>query len=328
LAVRTSGRSSLVLRPGPDKIETVRSPAALLDFFRDDGRFTWSASGGVRAEIAEGGAVRRTLEGDEATFDTAKVLLVSGGPGKPAVANAAEARIEAPSIAVAAETGDLHASGGVACLLKTGEDGRAVGFFSRGEDVSVASERLETRSGEAISLFSGGVVVRQGPNILKAGALETAGDAGRMTGEQGVTITLTEPASGGREARTVELAGEEMAFRPDLRILTLASKVSVGLRDARLEASSLTAVIGREDEKVESLTAAGPVTVFHGRYTGRAEAAAYEEATGRLTLTGKPVLTDGKGGSARGVRLTFSLTDDKIFIENEGVGRATTVVRS
>jgi lipopolysaccharide export system protein LptA len=70
------------------------------------------------------------------------------------------------------------------------------------------------------------------------------------------------------------------------------------------------------------------VIVSYGPYVGRSEAASYEAATGRLTLTGKPVLADDKGGSARGAKLTFDLTDDKIFIENEGSGRATTVVRS
>jgi hypothetical protein len=41
-----------------------------------------------------------------------------------------------------------------------------------------------------------------------------------------------------------------------------------------------------------------------------------------------PILTDDKGGSARGAKLTFDLADDKILIENEGPGRAATVIRS
>ena len=87
-------------------------------------------------------------------------------------------------------------------------------------------------------------------------------------------------------------------------------------------------VIGREDKAVESLEAKTAVAVSKGHYEGRSEAASYQAAARRITLTGKPVLTDGKGGSARGAKLTFDLADDKILIENEGTGRATTVVRS
>jgi lipopolysaccharide export system protein LptA len=110
--------------------------------------------------------------------------------------------------------------------------------------------------------------------------------------------------------------------------LTLAAKAYVRLPQASLEAGTVSAVLGRESKAVESLTASTGVAVSSGRYVGRSESASYQAATGRITLTGRPVLTDDKGGSARGDKLTFDLSDDKILIENEGQGRATTVVRS
>ena len=119
-----------------------------------------------------------------------------------------------------------------------------------------------------------------------------------------------------------------MVYRPDVRALILSSKASVRLPEARLEAATVSAVIGREGDGVESLAASTGVSVSKGRYVGRSDAASYQAATGRITLTGRPVLTDDKGGSARGAKLTFNLPDDKILIENEGQGRATTVVRS
>lgn len=328
LAIRTSSRTSLTLRSSPGRTETVQAPAVLLNVFRADGHCTWIASGGLRAELAEAGAVRRTLEGEEGTFDSAEVLHVTGVPGRPAVADSDEARIEAAWIGVATASGEVQATGGVASVLKGGESRRLVGFFLRGQDVAVSSERLDIRPGSSASLFSGRVVARQGQNEIRAKEIETAGEAGRMTGRGGVVITLTEPPSGGKAGRTIELSGDDLAYRPDLRALTLSTGTSVKLPDARLEASTVTAVIGLDGRTVESLAAAKSVTVFHGRYAGRSEAATYEAATGRLTLTGHPVLTDDKGGAARGAKLTFALPDDKIFIENEGPGRTTTVVRS
>jgi lipopolysaccharide export system protein LptA len=328
LAIRSSSETRLTMRSGAERTETLLAPAALLNVSRDDGRCTWLASGGIRVEMTGSAAVRRTVEGAEAALDAAEVLHVTGGPNRPAVADSEEARIEAPWIGVNSASGEVQAMGGVACLLKKSGGRRAVGFFSPQEDISVSSERLHLKPEASVSLFSGKVVVRQGQNILRAEELESAGEAGRMKGGKGVSITLVQPASAEGPGRTVELAGEEMAYEPDSRTLTLSAKASVRLPEAKLEASTVTAVVGPDGRAVESLAAAKSVAVNHGRYTGRSQAAKYEASSGRLILTGKPVLTDDKGGSARGAKLTFSLSDDKIFIENEGPGRATTVVRS
>jgi lipopolysaccharide export system protein LptA len=328
LSITASEAVSLAFRSAADRAESVLAPAALLSFDRPSGLWTWSASGGIRAEIADAGRPGRTVEGEKAVFDAAKVLHVSGGSGRPAVADSAEARIEAPEIGIATETGEALASGGVACVLKEAEGRRTTGFFSPSEDVYVRCDRLNVRPGSSTFLFSGGVLVRQGQNTVRAAEIETDGDMGRMSGGGGVAVVLTEAASAGRPGRTIELDGADMAYRPDPRALTLSSKARVRLPEAGLEASTVTAVIGRDGRSVESLAAAGRVVVSKGRYEGRSEAASYEAATERLTLTGNPLLNDGKGGSARGAKLTFDLADDKILIENEGAGRATTVVRS
>ncbi len=328
LSIETSGRSSLLLRSAADRTETVLAPTARIGFDRANGLWTWSASGGVRAEIAEAGGLGRTLEGDTAVFDVAGVLTVNGGPGRPAVADFSDARVEAPSITIGSGAGTLEASGGVLCLFKRGQGRRTVGFFSSGEDVPVTSDRLVLRAGASSALFSGNVLARQATASLRAGELELSGAGGEMRGGGGVAAALTEVAPGEAPARTIEIGGQDMVYRPDVRALILSSKASVRLPQARLEAATVSAVIGREGDAVESLAASTGVSVFKGRYVGRSDAASYQAATGRITLTGRPVLTDDKGGSARGAKLTFDLPDDKILIENEGQGRATTVVRS
>ena len=156
LSIETSGRSSLLLRSAADRTETVLAPTARIGFDRVNGLRTWSASGGVRAEIAEAGGLSRTLEGDTAVFDAARVLTVRGGPGRPAVADSSDARVEAPSITIGSGTGTLEASGGVLCLFKRGQGRRTVGFFSSGEDVRVTADRLVLRAGALIGLHSPG----------------------------------------------------------------------------------------------------------------------------------------------------------------------------
>lgn len=327
LAIETLGGSRLSFRPEEHNLVTVGSPTVLLNVFSGDHQPTWEASGGIRAEITESGGPRRTIEGERAHIDGARVLHFYGRRGEAAVADSVEARIEAPQILVATASQALLASGGVTGVLKGGEGRRRIGFFSPMEGVSFASQRLEFLPEGSIYLLTGHVLVSQGLKTLRASEIEFAGTAGRMSGRGGVTITLAEMAQGG-QTRTIGLGGEETAYRPDLGTLTLTSKAYVGLPEARLEAGSVSAVIGREDRGVESLTAAGGVVVTKGDYTGRSEAAAYQAASEQLTLTGKPVLTDGKGGSARGAKLTFDLADDKILIENEAPGRSAIVIRS
>jgi lipopolysaccharide export system protein LptA len=325
---KTSDRSSLSFRSAAGRAVTVHAQTTLLNFFRDPDSVTWAAAGGVRAEITDAHGPGRALEGEEAVFDGARVLHMYGRAGQAAVADSVEARIEAPQIHVATASEGLLASGGVAGVLKDDEGRRKAGFFSPGEDVVFSCRQLELRPEISVSLFTANVLLSQGTDTLRAYEIELAGDQGRMSGAGGVAITLTEAAEGRAGLRTIDLGGEEMAYRPDLGTLTLTTKAYVRLPEAGLVAERVSAVMGRGGQSLESLTAAGGVAVSRGEYVGRSEAAAYQAASDRLTLTGSPVLTDGKGGSARGVKLTFDLADDKILLENEGPGRSTTIIRS
>ena len=245
LSIETSGGASLSTRSAADRAETVLAPTVALTFDRGSGRATWSASGGIRAGITAADGASRTLEGAAAAFDEAGVLGVTGGSGRPAVADSADVRIEAPSVSVATATGELSASGGVAAVLRGGEGRRPAGFFTPREDVSVSSERLVLRPETSASVFSGNVLARQGTDTLRAEEIELAGDTGRMSGRGGVALTLTEAPDGRSAVRTIELRGQDMAYWPDTRTLTLSSKASAGIREARLEAGTVSAVLAR-----------------------------------------------------------------------------------
>jgi len=315
----------------PDGRKTdVGAPAATLKLSPEGELTTWTASGGLAASFDDGaGGAGFSLEADTAVFDRADgIVRAQGRPGRPAVAGSEEALIEADAISAGPGPRDLVASGRVECLLRSGNRKRARGFFSSAEDVSVSCGSLVLREGAPSFSFSEDVRARQGADILRADELELTLETGDMSGRGGVSAELSQTIPGDAEKRTVEIGGQDMVYRPDITTLTLSSKAYVRLPEARLEAGTISAVIGRESKAVESLEARTAVAVSKGRYRGRSDTASYQAATRRITLTGKPVLTDGKGGSARGAKLTFDLADDKILIENEGTGRATTVVRS
>jgi len=328
IAVKVEDRGRLDLRAAAEDTLSVSAPAILLNYFRKAGQWTWEARGGVRAEIAGADGPDRSLEGEEAWFDSAHVLHASGSADRPALVDSAEARIEARSIRVGPGASGLLAAGGVTAVLKKGDGSRRTGFFYRGEDVSVSCRTLETRPDLSMTLLTRSVILSQGNASLRGDEIELAGDAGRMSGGGGVVITMTEAGSGGRPGRTIELSGRDMAYRPDTRTLFLTTKAALRFPEARVEAGTIKAVIARDGGALETLEARTAVVVSKGRFTGRSEAASYDAAAGRIVLTGQPVLTDDQGGSARGAKLTFDFSDDKILIENEGPGRATTVIRS
>lgn len=327
LAAKAAGGVRLSGRSGEDGSETVAAPSILLNVLRKDGSWTWEARGGVRAELTATGGARRTVEGENAVF-AGGAIDVSAASGSRAVAESDEARIEAAEIKLDTPSGSLYAKGAVTGVLKAGDDNHRTGFFARGEDVSFSCQRLETLPEAGAMLITRSVILRQGDASVQGDEIELAGDAGRMSGGGGVVVTMVEAGRDGRKDRTIGLSGRDLSYGPDMRTLTVSEKASLRLPEARLEAGTISAVVARDSFKVETLEAKTAVVVIKGRFTGRSEAAFYDAAAGRITLTGNPVLTDDKGGSARGAKLTFDLADDKILIENEGPGRAATVIRS
>jgi lipopolysaccharide export system protein LptA len=333
-SAQATGAVAFVLGSASRPEAIVRSGTVALGFDAAGGPGDWAASGGVRVELENAGGGNasvggRVLEGDSAAFDAETwILSVDGSEGRPATADSPEARIEAASIAAGPAEGDLEAGGGVKCLIKPGEARRPTGFFSNAEAVSVSCDKLVFRGGDGPATFLGNVQSWQGQESLLAGELELSGASGGMRADGKVAATLVLPSTADSPERRVELGGETMTFAVADRTLSFAGRAYVKLPGARLEAASVSAALGREGKAVETLAARTDVVLTKGRYEGRAGAAVYQAGPDRVTLTGRPVLFDPKGGSAKGSKLTFDLADDKILIENEGQGRSTTVVKS
>lgn len=323
-------RNVVLSRRGPGGASAhVEAPAAALEFDRDGGLSGWSASGGVRAEIVDADGLGHTVDGEKASFDRAAgAVRAEGRPGRKAVADSAETRVEADSISIGPDDGDLQASGGVRCVFRSGEGRRAPGFFSPGKEVFVSCDALVFRSGTSSVSLTGNVLARQGSEFLDAGELEFSAEKGKTRGRGGVTAGLTEASAGAAVGRTILLSGETVDYLSDTRTLVFEGKALVRIDEARLEARMISVIVAPGGNLLESLSAKKDVAVSKGAYEGRSQAASYQPASGQLVLTGNPVLTDGKGGSARGAKLTFDLADDKILVENEGSGRSTTIVKS
>ena len=333
LSLRATGQVGFSWPLFSDGDSGVRAPEIVLAFGPTGALSDWRASGGIEAGVFETQGPARSLKGVSANFDTRTgVLHVLSAPGRPAVADSPDALIESDAIEVDSGGRLFKASGAVRSWLRS-EPGAppAAGLFASEDVISVASDSAVIKDSGRVVTFSGKVRARQGLQVIRAGELVFERETGGVHGHDGIEVSLTrpsDPAVAAEGGRTVAFGGQDMAYHSVSRTLALTGKASVSLPEAGLEAGSVSAVLGPEGRTVESLIARTAVVVSKGRFEGRAEAASYLADRERITLTGGPVLTDGKGGSARGVKLTFDLADDKILIENEGPGRATTVVRS
>lgn len=328
-SVQARGKTRLSLSLPEASKSIVRASEALL-MFRADGELArWSASGGFRAELDGHADESRVLEGESVAFDAStRVLRASGKPGWPAVADSLRARIEASFLVAGPADGDLEASGGVKCLLKPGEEGRAAGFFSAAKPIFVSGASLVFRGGTKAFSFAGEVQAWQDGEFLLAGELDLFEATGEMRGRGGVAAGMTQAPAAGISGRRIEVGGEDMSCSAADRVLSFRKKSYVQMPGARLGAETIDAVLGREGRGVDTLTALTSVVVSKGRYEGRGDRAFYEAEADRVSLTGRPVLVDKEGGSSRGDKLTFDLGDGKIQVENEGQGRSTTVVKS
>ncbi len=328
-SVRTAALTVLTAASGTAGRTVVFAPA-LTATLGPDGRLAgWSASGGVRVEAARPEGPALTLEAEAASLDAGpRLMRLTGGPGRPAVAESSVFRLEAGSFVFGPGPEDLDAAGGVLCLFKAGGGGAPAGLFSDREAVSLSCDTAAFRRGAWSASSAGAVRAWQGDDFLTARELGWSAAASELTGRGGIEAGLTEAGAKDVPGRRIEAGGRELTLRSGSRVLVLMGPAYVRLPPAKLEAGTITAVLAPDGGGVTSLEASTGVVVSKDRYEGRSTAASYRSETRRLSLTGRPVLTDGKGGSARGAKLTFDLADDKISIENEGPERATTVVRS
>ena len=60
---------------------------------------------------------------------------------------------------------------------------------------------------------------------------------------------------------------------------------------------------------------------------GRGEKAKYDLNNNSIEITGNPVFIDKHKGRTEGDKLTFSISDDRITVENKGRDRSITVIK-
>lgn len=104
-------------------------------------------------------------------------------------------------------------------------------------------------------------------------------------------------AFGGMRADTsapVEVAADNLSVNQADGSAVFIGNVVIGQGEMRLAADEVTVIYAEgEQSRIQSLRATGKVTLVSGQDAAEAAAADYDVASGRVTLTGDVVLTQG-----------------------------------
>ncbi len=311
--------------PGAD----IRSGAARLTFDRAGRLAGWLASGGAAMDAEEKGGGPRQFEGEEISWtDEPRMLGVRGAPGGDARLDSADSRIEAPSIRLDGEEGNVRAAGGVRGLMKPRSGGAALGFFPRDSSLFIACKEMTSSEEGRRVLFEGNARIWQGERSLQAGSIEVFEKTEEIMGRGGVTAGLLHSRPRAAADERVEVAAEAMDYSPQDRTIVFHGQGSVVMPEARLAAKTIFVALREDKRAIQGLRAEGEVTVSEGDWEGRSDKAVYDPDADTVVLTGRPSLVEKGKGTSRGDKLTFHLGDGRILIENKGQGRSISIVKS
>jgi len=327
--VEAEGDARLTLEAPPEPAGDVEAQAIKLIFDPQGKVEGWTAAGGALMHVLKEPPETYEFAGETVSYSGPSGLLtVLAKDGETARLESSSARIEAPTISLAAGPDEAAASGGARCVLKPRPEGTAVGFFSKDAAVFAACRVLKTSGRDRVFHFEGDVRVWQGGRSVQAGEMDVREGSGEVRASGVVEAGFPRPAKDGSGESRIEAGGKEMEFSPSHGVVSFRGRSFVKLPDARLAADTVAIALSGEKNEVRDLVARGGVAFVWGRYEGRGGEARYDPQAETLVLTGEPVLAEKGGGESRGDKLTFRLGDDKILIENKGQGRSITVVKS
>jgi lipopolysaccharide transport protein LptA len=177
-------------------------------------------------------------------------------------------------------------------------------------------------------LFTGGIKVWQGKEMLLTKEMAIVRDSGRLTCREGVRTYITVQPEADKEERRLDIKSESLEFKPEERRLNYSGDAALKVEDVQIKADDVFIYLSEEEKKIEVLMARGQVSIKQGSYEARGQEAVINLEKETIELMGQPVLIDKQKGKVQGDKLTFYMADDKIVVENEGRERSETVIKS
>lgn len=130
-----------------------------------------------------------------------------------------------------------------------------------------------------------------------------------------LALLLASTAAAPARAEPIHLTSHTLTFQPGSRVAVAEGAVVARTRDFTLTSNQARAFYGNR-RQVERLEASGNVRVVRASdgLDARGAEGSYEEATGRLILTGSPVVTRN-GDVLQGHRMVLFVRDDRLEVD-------------
>lgn len=284
----------------------------------------------AEAEYLREGGEKLAVSATGLRFDVASGELDAGTgaePGRSPVYVESEAlAAEGDRLSFDTTKHEFILSGDVKGSVKPGAPGAASGMFEPGETLFFLAEEARSSDRGKRLVFKGKARLWQGSRHISAETIELDGSGGGFLAAGGVSAGLTCFQAGPQSEKAGEspvgIACAEASCRADSRRVDFRQKVIVSAEGFSLAADRAEAVFAGERNGFETLEVYGWVRLTRGGIRGEAGRASFTPASAALELTENPSLTDVDGRLIRGDKLTFTLTDDRILVEERGKGRS------
>ncbi len=279
-------------------------------------------------EAEEGSGPARIIEGElMTTTDNANTLDIKGENDRKPRLLFKNSEIYANQILVFLDSKDVELIGQVKAALQLQREGEgSVGFFSREQPVFVASQKMKYSEQERRFHFKEGIRMWQGDKILTAEEVMLDEEANKISCSGGIR-SIASYKSKEEEEQRIEISAQTMDFNPEENLIVYRDKGSLRAGQTDLQSQSIFVHLKGKKGDMETIVAKERVIINQNDRQGRGEEARYDLDNETLVLLGDPLLIDKDRGEIRGDKITFSMTDGRIVVENKDRERSTTVIK-
>jgi len=272
---------------------------------------------------------RRIIQGDYLFIEGEKnYLKIRGEDVSKAIVQSKDYRVTAGEIDIVFDNDNVIAKEGISVILYPEEDQRnSFGFFSKEQPVFIIAEEMKYIDEQQCFYFKENIKIWQGNDMLKASKLNLFKNTGRFQCEGSVESLFSYTPKNKDTEEKIKISSDSMEFNPVESIISYKTNCKLSVRDTELLAQSLSVSLHQESAELLNISAYSDVKIIQNTYEGRGNEARYNLGKEMIVLLGDPVLIDKDKGETEGDKLTFSLGDGKIFIENQDQKRSKTIIK-
>ncbi len=271
----------------------------------------------------------RSIEGHDLMMEEGNnILRVDGTEAAKPRIRSQNSEISARQITIDLKNNDLETKMETEVVIYPDEASQTrFGFFSKESPVFITSDDLRYFEDRQRFLFSGGVKLWQAKEMFLAQEVGMDVETGAVGAQGKIESILPYKPKEKDEEERVRIESDQMKFDPEKNLITYSEGVTLKVKDLSLKCRFLTISLDKESGEMVNVTAKQQVVVLKKMYEGRGEEARFDVREEIIVVVGNPVLIDKEKGKTEGGKLTFSMADDRIVVENKDRERSKTVIK-